>query len=125
MGGTTVRVFDFAQFATNDSLDATFDDEAAGASPEFGDIIGTFTPDNPLSAFDGQSLAGDWTLTITDTNQPGDGTDLVSWSISGEANAPIPEPQTYAMFATILLGAGFMVVRNRKKDEEKQATVSA
>ena len=33
--------------------------------------------------------------------------------------AAVPEPSTYAMFATIIVGAGVMVRRNRKKKEEE------
>lgn len=48
-------------------LTATFDDEAGitvvcGGSP----VEGRFTPAQALSAFDGQSITGVWTLTIDD-----------------------------------------------------------
>ena len=33
--------------------------------------------------------------------------------------AAVPEPSTYAMFATIVLGAGYMLRRNRKKEKNE------
>ncbi len=53
------------------NIDATLDDEAAtpvedecaGTSPT---ISGSFTPNNPLAAFDGEDLGGTWTLNISD-----------------------------------------------------------
>lgn len=41
---------------------------------------GTFIPSNPLSVFDGLSIAGDWTLRIND-NANQDGGQLTSWGL--------------------------------------------
>jgi subtilisin-like proprotein convertase family protein len=85
---------------------ATFDDEAAaphGAQTAGG--TGTFTPWAALSAFDGQSLAGNWTLTISDTVAPGEGNTLVAWSISG-TTANVPEPGTLLLLGCAALAAG-------------------
>ncbi|MFK7886542.1 MAG: proprotein convertase P-domain-containing protein [Gammaproteobacteria bacterium] len=55
---------------SGNDIDATFDDDAAVPvedecqdSPAIG---GTFSPSNPLSVFNGEDLAGTWTLNISD-----------------------------------------------------------
>lgn len=67
------------------SIDATLDDEAAspvenecaGSTPT---ISGTFTPNNPLSVFDGENLSGTWSLNITDNASQDTGT-LEGWCV--------------------------------------------
>lgn len=55
-------------------------------------LTGSFTPNNPLSAFDGADSAGNWTLTLTD-NAAADTGSLVSWSVTiGGAGEPLCEP---------------------------------
>ncbi len=49
---------------------------ASGVAP----FTGLFRPDAPLSAFDGQSAAGVWTLVIVDTTALNDGA-LIGWSV--------------------------------------------
>src|SRR5688572_1870395 len=55
-----------------DDINATIDDEGASGpvevmcNPTPPAIFGTPTPNNPLSAFDGQTVNGTWTLTISD-----------------------------------------------------------
>src|SRR5690606_3041346 len=44
-------------------------------------IDGTFSPNNPLSAFNGESTLGDWTITISD-NAGGDTGTLNAWGIT-------------------------------------------
>lgn len=84
-------------------IDATFDDEASSAYP-IGAVVGTYQPYyTPLSFFDGVELSGQWTLGIYDNYIPGNGNDLLSWSISGTIVTVTPEPAT--MF---LLGLGLM-----------------
>lgn len=63
------------------SQNTILDDEAsslisAGVAP----FVGSFRPDNPLSAFDGQSANGAWTLRIVDTTPLNYG-QLNYWSI--------------------------------------------
>ena len=89
--GTTAVIVDRMGFtgtgfgcSSNDLL-ITLDDEAASAiedecQPGPPAASGSFTPNNPLSAFDGQSTMGDWTLTVSD-NAGGDTGTLNAWGI--------------------------------------------
>ena len=66
--GTSVLLFGGVGGSANDFTNTTLDDEAAtaigaGAAP----FTGSYKPVNPLSAFDGQLIAGTWKLTIVDT----------------------------------------------------------
>ena len=92
---------------SGDDILATLDDEAgspvenecAGSVPT---INGTFTPNQPLSAFDGGSGNGTWTLTVDDTYTSADSGSLDAWSVeictAGVAptptNTPIPPTAT-------------------------------
>jgi len=75
---------------TGDNILATIDDEAAspvesqcaGTAPT---INGVFQPNNPLSGFDGQSVAGTWQLTVSDNRTSNTGT-LVEWCLSVEGS---------------------------------------
>lgn len=73
-------------------IGARLDDEAAGGAvesqcapstlttpPPYA-ISGTFTPNNPLSAFDGQDLSGTWTLNVSDRVATDTGT-LTGWCL--------------------------------------------
>ncbi len=70
-----------------DNINATLDDdsgtpvenECGGGIPT---INGTFTPNNALSAFDGESFAGDWNLRVRDFASPDPGT-LNQWCLTG------------------------------------------
>jgi hypothetical protein len=71
----------------NDFTNLILDDEAAtpidsipSAGPP-GGYTGSFKPDQPLSAFDGQSTAGTWTLNVSD-NAAADTGSLVAWGSS-------------------------------------------
>ena len=79
--GTTVLMSDNNDGSGDDYSGTTFDDEAAfpigfGTPP----FTGSFIPDNPLSAFDGEDVQGIWTLTVDDV-LTGDVGTLNSWSI--------------------------------------------
>lgn len=67
---------------SGNNMDATLDDEA-GSSVEdsCNPVSGTLTPNNPLSAFDGESAQGTWTLTIYDSYGTADGGTLNNWSL--------------------------------------------
>lgn len=82
--------------SSEDNWNLNLDDEAAPGSwpcPPTGG--GTYQPSNPLSAFDGQSSTGTWTLRIDD-NANLDGGSLTSWSLeictSGVAPTPTNTP---------------------------------
>ena len=104
--GTSVTVFDQPGVPAStygcegDNIDVGLDDEATspvedecnvGTVPT---IEGVFTPNNPLSAFDGEDLAGTWTLTAVDHEVAYSGT-LNDWCIyavtgtTGTANLTI------------------------------------
>ncbi len=66
---------------------ATLDDEATDPVEDECDagvptINGSFIPNNPLSAFDGESTLGTWTLTVTDTFGALDDGVLAEWGIT-------------------------------------------
>jgi cysteine-rich repeat protein len=94
-GGVTVTVVQRIGDATNalvcdgvgccgssaDNMDVILDDEAA--APIHGAVgtpIGTFSPRNPLSAFDGMDVNGDWNILVID-NALGDTGTLDQWSL--------------------------------------------
>jgi hypothetical protein len=62
----------------------------------------SFVPDQPLSAFDGMDLNGEWMLTVTDALAVERGT-LYGWTLSFDATTPIPEPATLPL---LLAAAG-------------------
>jgi subtilisin-like proprotein convertase family protein len=80
--GTSVSLIATKCGATPD-LDATFDDlglvviDCSSSSPA---ISGILKPAEPLSAFNGESSMGSWTLSITDTGLGDDGA-VTSWGI--------------------------------------------
>lgn len=110
--GTTVLLFASTGIygeAAGGLMDILFDDSALLPSPTAPSFVGTFRAVELLSAFNGLSLAGDWTLSFQDsTIFPGEGDDLISWSLSGE----VPEPATLALFGLGLAGVG--ALRRRK-----------
>ncbi len=69
---------------SGNDIDATFDDEAATPVEDecqnLPAIGGTFSPSNPLSVFDGEDLAGTWTLNISD-NAGADTGQLNEWCL--------------------------------------------
>lgn len=86
--GTTVQLVS-EQCDDSDNMNATFDDAGValvcGTAPA---IAGTIIPAQALSAFNGQSSTGTWTLTVSDGyNQ--DGGSLTGWSLNICATAPL------------------------------------
>ena len=104
--GTIVTLFDQpgvpgSDFGcSQDNLLVDFDDEAMLTAEDFENtcasggsqaISGTFRPLTPLAAFEGLSVGGTWTLTISDAfNQ--DGGALVAWWIEACPPAEAPSP---------------------------------
>ena len=77
--GTTVQLFS-AICGNNQNFDLAFDDNGITtiACPPTTGL--SYAPNNPLSAFNGQSPTGNWTLTVVDgANQ--DGGSLNSWGV--------------------------------------------
>ncbi|MBX3056095.1 MAG: M36 family metallopeptidase [Anaerolineae bacterium] len=71
---------------SGDNINATLDDEAASpvenqCASGTPTINGTFTPNNSLSAFDGQSGNGTWVLEVTDLYTSADAGTLNAWSV--------------------------------------------
>ncbi|MFT5496138.1 MAG: subtilisin-like proprotein convertase family protein [Kiritimatiellia bacterium] len=63
----------------NDEATLVAEDDWTSGNPAY--IAGvTYQPNNPLSAFDGEDLAGTWRLLVSDSASPDAGT-LVSWSL--------------------------------------------
>lgn len=89
--GTTAVVVWNRNCVNENDLDVTFEDGADAivcAEP----TIGTYNPENPLSAFSGLDSAGDWTISIRDHWNADLGT-LNDWSIyiCGEAGLSVDE----------------------------------
>jgi subtilisin-like proprotein convertase family protein len=90
--GTTVTLVDRPGYpsaplgCSGNNINALLDDEApapiesqcGGGVPS---ITGNFTPNNPLSAFDGEALGGTWTLTATDLVSQDTG-EITFWALS-------------------------------------------
>mgnify|MGYP000375852348 CR=1 FL=1 len=107
--GTSVVIVDQmgvpdTQFGcAEDDLQITLDDE--GAAPiedecSGSPITGVFTPNNPLSAFDGESSMGVWTLTVSD-NAGGDTGTINSWNLVYDFDPIVAPP-----FDVVLDAAG-------------------
>lgn len=105
-GGETVRVIDqpglpeSSYGCSRNDISATLDDDAALPVEDECDgtpaIDGTFSPNNSLSAFDGLSSQGTWTLLIDDEYPSEDAGTLNSWSLelcTGGGTPPTPTPE--------------------------------
>ena len=80
-GGTSVILSNRNGGSGEDYTSTVFDDDGAtpissGSAP----FTGTFSPDNPLSAFNGESALGNWTLNVSDNAGIDTGT-IDSWSL--------------------------------------------
>jgi hypothetical protein len=93
IGGPTVTAYDqpgvpASTFGCNsDNLDNFLDDEGAGGALETACPVAagvTYTPNNPLSAFDGQALVGTWRLNSADMAADDIGS-IVQWCIAPTA----------------------------------------
>lgn len=93
-GGTTVQLF---QGAEDDSfspgvVDIIFDDESANPHTGSDPFPPNMNPFGPLSAFDGQEVAGEWILSILDDFVPNEANNLLSWRIFGTAGTTTATP---------------------------------
>lgn len=84
--GTTVELLD-GRWKINDpqttaTFQVTFKDSASSLVPNQGGVVGSFLPDEPLSAFNGHTTAGDWVLSIGDANFANDGDQLITYEIT-------------------------------------------
>ena len=106
--GTSVTIIDrpgvpaSTYGCSGDNIAATLDDEAGTAvegqcSTGTPTINGTFSPNNALTGFDGESMNGTWRLDINDAVSPDGGT-LNQWclqaTLGGIAPTPTPVPPT-------------------------------
>jgi subtilisin-like proprotein convertase family protein len=70
---------------SGDDIDVLLDDEAAlpveDECSNLPAIAGTFSPNNPLSVFDGESLSGTWTLNVVDRFPDADDGTVVEWCL--------------------------------------------
>ncbi len=98
-GGPTVTFIDrpgvpaSANGCSGNDIDATLSDEATSpvetqCAATVPTILGTFSPNNPLSAFDGQTLAGTWRLTVSDNAAADVGT-VTEWCLAPATALPI------------------------------------
>lgn len=120
-GSTTVTLIDrpgvpqisTVGFSWNLLGNYTFDDAAGTTFESIGNAVGTafnlpsgsYAPEQALAAFNGQSLAGTWTLSISD-NAGLDTGSLGSWTLT----AVVPAPSAMA-----LLGLGGLVAGRRRR----------
>ncbi|MGD8440382.1 MAG: C25 family cysteine peptidase [Holophagae bacterium] len=86
--GTTVLLSDHHGSSGDNYTDTHFDDDAStsigSGSPPF---TGSFQPDQPLAALNGQPAAGDWTFKVVDTAGYDTG-NIESWQLQLIVNEP-------------------------------------
>ncbi len=94
----------------DDAASDPVENQCAATSPT---IDGTFSPNNALSAFDGENASGTWSLRVHDDYLEDDGGTLTSWNVricsdqGGSNQPPIitnPGPQNDQEGASISLG---------------------
>lgn len=114
-GGTTIWLTTDNGGSVDPFGDYTFDDQASAAAAMLGASGGAFRPEDLLSAFNGMSASGDWTLTVRD-DVAGDVGNLGGWSLSLDGlSSAVPEPSTWAMMLLGFFGLGSMVRASRRK----------
>ncbi|MCB0168662.1 MAG: proprotein convertase P-domain-containing protein, partial [Anaerolineae bacterium] len=91
---------------SGDNIDATFSDDAAkpaesSCTSASGLTDGPYSPNSPLSLFNGEALNGTWRLTAVDSEAP-DAGQLNSWCLS-PVGAPPAIPPAYTNYLPIIL----------------------
>ena len=115
-GGKTVWLTTKNGGRADPSGDYTFDDQALTPVTALGVGGGLFQSEELLSAFNGMSLLGDWTLTITD-DFAFDSGNLQSWGITVDGvSSAVPEPATWAMMIIGFGAVGSMVRSSRRRN---------
>jgi subtilisin-like proprotein convertase family protein len=100
---------------TPGTLNVTLDDSAINSLPiGGGTFTGSFNPFSALSAFNGESTLGNWTISFIDPSFSGDGDDLVSWSLDFTTAAAVPEPASMAIWGGLALAGAVAGYRRRK-----------
>ena len=94
-GFTTVQLLNSIDNDQSGLFDVSFDDLSLTGLPTSGDAVGSYNPLNALSAFNGQSIAGTWTLTIVDDYVADENNSLVSFNLKA---TEVPEPSSLAIF---------------------------
>jgi subtilisin-like proprotein convertase family protein len=115
-GGVTVDWLNFSDGGDDLNGDYTISDSGAttiGNGTGSPRPSGTYAALSSLSAFNGLSVTGDWTLTISD--QVGfDSGNLNSWDLSLNSSTAVPEPATWMMMLLGFGAIGWAVRRQRK-----------
>ena len=76
---------DVAVTADDEGADGNIEAACAGSPPA---VTGVRTPNQPLSAFDGQDFAGNWTLNVSD-NAGADLGNLTRWCLFPTMNVVV------------------------------------
>ena len=89
-----------ASACRGNDIDATLDDAAASAVEDecaagTPTISGSFSPNGSLSDFDGESLDGDWTITVKDLRSGGNTGTFESWCL--DADGPTASAELEAL----------------------------
>jgi subtilisin-like proprotein convertase family protein len=118
--GTVVQLFSqpgvpaTAFGCANDNILVTMSDAASNTAAAFEStcnasttaatnaISGNFQPINPLSAFNGQPIAGTWILTVTDPGA-GDGGNIVGVTLSQSTGGSVAFPNGLALGPNVVL----------------------
>ena len=125
--GTTVVLVNRPGSASNETCGSSshniitlLDDESGGGSVENADppTGSSYTPEQPLSAFDGQNLAGEWVLRVYDHSSLDTGT-LNAWSLIIEttyAPAAVDEAYTTAQDTPLTITAPGVLANDSDPD---------
>ncbi|MEW5684436.1 MAG: PEPxxWA-CTERM sorting domain-containing protein [Pseudomonadota bacterium] len=114
-GDISIALVNEAGGSSDPNGDFTFDDQAALDLTSLNTTGGVFRPLEALSAFNGRSAAGTWTLRIVD-DAGADAGQLGAWKLTlSGAPSPggVPEPSTWAMMIAGFGLAGAAMRRRR------------